>query len=228
MNHYKIWLSCVCVSILMSAHSRALFGFGTSDATISAFIPANSVDSMSVALVQSAMNILWWVDNGTISTNTINSQALLSYNIIWAVQNSNKKTQVVDQYIKDLNQSSSLLSQISQWYQSRITQAQSKLSTCTISKKSSDAEVIEAINNDSLGNIDKLIQASVQAGTCETEQSIIINSLTLIVNKYTKISISLNTKASLIDKYRPVIIQYPDIIADPEIIAEITKASIQF
>jgi len=223
----------------MFAHSQALFGFGgRSETSISEFVPANSIDNTSVLLAQSAISLLWGspsIHNGTSvpldgrgSGWGVDSKALLSYDIISAVQSSSDKSQTITQHISALNQSAASLIQVSQSYQSRITQSQGRLNDCSLSKKTADAAVIEAINNNQLTNLDTLLQASVTAGQCETQQKITINAFTLVVNKTNSSIALLNNKSSLIEQHRSVIMQYPEIISDPAIIAELSQASLQF
>lgn len=237
-KYYKFWLTSLCLVTIISTHTWALFGFGENDTSIAPFIPSSSIDNTSISLAQSAMNLLeqstaivgndWWVSNNANNNWWGNITAILSYDIIAAVQSSNDKSQTITNHLNDLQSSISQLTQLSNNYQSQITQSQALMDGCTTDKKSADAEVISAINNNDLSNVDTLIQASVTAGQCETKHRITINALSLIVKKYNQSIALLNKKTSLIEQHKSTIIQYPEVISDPKIIKELSQISSQF
>jgi prefoldin subunit 5 len=153
---------------------------------------------------------------------------LISYDLISAVQSSSDSSSTITNHISDLNQAISSLTQQSRTYQSQIEQSQSKLSDCSSDKKIADVAVIEAVNTNKLENINTLIQTSVTAGQCEAQHRITINALTLITKKYTQAIASLTKKVNLIEQHKATIEQYPEVIANPEVIKELSQISSQF
>jgi predicted regulator of amino acid metabolism with ACT domain len=135
---------------------------------------------------------------------------------------------LISNHLNDLSQAATSLTQQSRNYQSQIEQSQSKLANCTNDKKTTDAAVIEAINDNKLHNINSLIQASVVAGQCEVQHTITINALTLVSKKYTQITSLLTKKANLIEQHKTTIAQYPEVISNPEVIKELGQISSSF
>lgn len=238
MYHYlKGWLSSLCLIAIMSAHSRALFGFGESKTSIAPFVPSSSIDNTSISLAQSAMNLLGQSfessliregdpQGGGFDSMVWNTAlSTLSYDLVAAVQSSNDKNQTITTHLQELQQTSSQLTQLSNNYQSQITQSQALMDRCSIDKKSADAAVISAINNNELSKIDALIQSSITAGQCETKHRITINALSLIVKRHNQSIALLKQKSSLIEQHKSTIMQYPEVISDPQIIQELDQIS---
>jgi hypothetical protein len=191
-------------------------------------------------LAQSSMNLLG--QSTTVESNSNNNtnqpeliawnldkiSSLLSYDLITAVQSSTDTSVTITKHITDLNSAITSLTQQSRGYQSQIEQSQSKLTDCSSDKKIADAAVVETINQNDLQNINNLIQASIIAGQCEAQHRITINALTLVTKKYSQAIVALTKKINLIEQHKSVIAQYPEVIADPEIIKELSQISSQF
>lgn len=242
---FIVFISVAIITLLSKTY--AFLGFWWSDnwnnnSSISSFIPANSIDQSSVMLAQSSMNMLWQIATVTSdrvsgeSSNSNNSNTrtlehsttLISYDLIAAVQSSIDASATITNHINDLNQATTQLTQQLSIYQSQIEQSQSKLTDCSSDKKIADAAVIEAVNTNNLQQIYNLIQTSVTAGQCETQHRVTINALTLVTKKYSQAIASLTKKANFIEQHKTVIAQYPEIIADPAIIKELSQISSQF
>jgi hypothetical protein len=215
---------------MMISRSYALFGFGDSNASLSTFVPASSVDDTSVNLAQSAIVMLspWGLANEDRPTQWVDSQTLVSYDIISAVSASTNKTQTINRYMSDLSDGINQLTSQIQYYQSKFDEAHSHISECSASKKSSDAAVIEAINQDRLTSLESLITASVVAGQCEAQYRISSNAYQLVTAKYERLLRLLTKKQSLIEQHQSLIVQYPEVILNPEIIQELSQISSQF
>ena len=236
---FIIFMSVAIITLISKTYAFLGFWWSDESGSISSFIPANSIDQTSVMLAQSSMSLLG--QTTIINSNSGNDEfilqwgsslstvsPLLSYDLIAAVQSNNNANDIITKHITKLNQATILLTQQSRNYQSQLEQSQSKLTNCSLDKKTTDTSIIEAINSNELQNINSLIQASVRAGQCEIQHRITINTLTLIINKYTQAIFLLTKKVNLIEQHNSVIAQYPEVIADPEIIKELNQVSSQF
>jgi hypothetical protein len=244
---FMIFLGIAIITLLSKTY--AFLGFGWSESwsnsespqggnSISAFVPANSIDQTSVILAQSSMSLLWQSiatnssnkdnsDTNTTLRTLSNSKSLISYDIISTIEKNNEASTIITKHLLDLNQAITSLTQQSRTYQSQIEQSQSKLTDCSSNKKIADAAIIEAINSNNLQNINNLIQDSVTAGQCETHHRITINALTLVTKKHGQIISLLTKKANIIEQHKSTIAQYPEVIADPAIIKELSQLSSQ-
>lgn len=230
--HY-IWRWLMGLLICIQTQTHALFWFGESDKSdLSIFVPAHSIDSTSIMLAQSAIatlwhtnNIWWWaLDQRNIPSIT----DLISYNIITAIQSSSNKTQTLNQHIANLQQAINQLDQINISSQSKVDQAQITMNECTTTKKIADASVIQAINSNNITQIDSLIKDSITSAQCEAANRVVMNTWSLIITKNKATITRLTRKMDFIEQHQEAIIQYPEIISDPDIIKELSQISSQF
>gem|GEM_PF-4671872 len=166
--------------------------------------------------------------NNTQSSGTIVPyQSLLSYNILQAVQASAQRQIVVSTYLDQLQTTIQWYQTQILGYQDKINQSQTILTQCTTQKKQSDSIIITAINNDSIANLDSLMESSINAASCQAQQQISINTRNLVLSRQQAIQNALQRRYSVIQEYQSQIITYPELITNTELLQELNTLSIQ-
>jgi len=110
-------------------------------------------------------------------------------------------------------------------YTTKYKSTQSLYQTCVLRKQQADKNFIVSLNTNQVSQWSALIQASVAAGTCETQNRVEMNANQLIINKHQELITRYNQYISLIQDNISILAQYPNIIADPALISQISQIS---